>query len=74
MKPIGWLLLAALAVIPTMPGTVEAATGPKIAYIQVANNGGPKKLTKTQKNFTAKPYKFKKWKAPKAGKVQKWTK
>ena len=60
MKTTGWLVLSVFCFGLLPAGDLEAGSGPR-------------KLTKSRQNYTAKPYKFKKWKAPKAGKVQKWT-
>jgi len=60
MKAIGWLLVWVLCAGLFAAGELEAAWGPL-------------KLRKSGPNYTARPYKYKKWKAPKAGKVRKWT-
>lgn len=55
MKTTGWLALAALGLAMIFAGELNAARLPW-------KKKGP--------DYTAKPYKFKKFKAPKAGKIK----
>jgi hypothetical protein len=56
MKTTGWLALTVIGLSLTFTTDLDAAWGP---------------LRKKGPDYRAKPYKFKKWKAPKAGKARK---
>ena len=56
MKTTGWIVLAALGLAMIFAGELNAGPRPK--------------MNKKKFDYTAKPYKFKKFKAPKAGKVK----
>lgn len=72
MKTISWVLLSVL-VLTTGTGALKAASKSRDPLVVTESNQPPKKVKKSKWDYRVKPYKFKKWKAPKAGKVRKPT-